>query len=345
MTVVVARTARSTQILRRAVALSVAALALLGGAACSAPESGPVATPATPADPSAAVPVAQPTGSSTVSTTGNGGAAGGPATLYYLTRDGGSQYVTSLRDGRVTRHAEVPNERYCVGNSVSVSPDGRRVAWVTGNDRGEGRLTVANLDGSGRKTLPQRVYCLGNHPAWAGDSGSMKVILVGSGTKGLLDLATGGFTAQTPEQFARDTVRSANGDFQAYRADDRIVVRDARGRLVREVRHGAETEEGGFTVTGVSDDGRYVAVGPQATDPSRIVSGWTLVDTATGRNASLPVEATRGHLSLFLGAGGAMVIRVHENGQPARIHEVSASGEVTSRPEPAALGRPIGHRA
>jgi hypothetical protein len=59
----------------------------------------------------------------------------------------------------------------------------------------------------------------------------------------------------------------------------------------------------------------------------------------------LAEDLARGHLSLFLGAGGAMVIRAHENGRPARIHEVSATGEVTSRPEPPALGNPFGHRA
>ncbi|MDT0527605.1 hypothetical protein RM555_01220 [Micromonospora sp. DSM 115977] len=327
--------ARGKQTLRRAVALSVAALVLLGGAACSAQEPEPEPG-AAPAGPPAAAPADRPTGSVSAA-----GALGGASTLYYLTREGGRQYVTALRNGTVTRHLNVPDGRYCVGDSVSVSPDGRRVAWVVGNDQGEGQLTVANLDGSGRKTLSQRVYCLGNHPAWAGDSASMKVILVGSGAKGLLDLGTGRFTAQQPEQFARDTVRSASGAFQAYGDDQRIVVRDARGRVVHEARHGAESETGGFTVTGVSDDGRYVAVGPRATDPSRGIGGRTLVDMTTGRGVPLPVEVSRGHFSFWLGAAGAMVVRVDESGGPARIHEVSGDGRVVTRTEPASLATPV----
>lgn len=345
----VAPTARR-RALRQAVTVSLAALAMVGLAACgtSTPTSkaaGASADTAAAPAPADTAPAAQPSSFPSAATV-NVGATTRPArkassgTLYYQVHQGGKTYVYSLRGATVTRHLAVPSDT-CAVNSLSVSPDGRRVAWVSGDDQNGGKLTVANLDGSHRKTLPQQVYCLGNFPAWT-DSRHMKVGLAPSGTAGLLDLASGRFTAQPGEQFQQGVIRSANGAYQAYRWEDRIVVRTAKGALVRQVWHGAETEQGLFTVTGVSDDGRYVAVGPEATDPSRIIAGWSVFDTVTGRNVPLAVKATRGHAGVYLGTDGAMVLRIHENGQPVRLCQVSGSGDAVCRPEPAQLGTHLG---
>lgn len=347
VTATLAATAR--RVLRQALALPLAALAACGttaptsgatGAAGTAPASTAAATTDT-APGMTAVPTTTTVGAGTV--TSDRPMSG---ILYYQARQGGTTYVYSLRGTAVIRHLAIPSD-VCASNSVSVSPDGKRVAWVSGDTQHGGMLTVADLDGSHPRTLSQRIHCLGNFPAWA-DSTHIKVSLAPSGTTGLLDLASGGFTAQSPEQFRLNVTRSANGAYQTYRDGDRIVIRTAEGALVRQVRHGAVTEEGGFTVTGVSDDGRYAAVGPEATDPSRIIAGWSVFDTVTGRDVPLAVKATRGHAEVYLGADGAMVLRIHETGQPVRLCQVSGSGKAACRQEPAQLGmslRVIGYRA
>jgi hypothetical protein len=47
----------------------------------------------------------------------------------------------------------------------------------------------------------------------------------------------------------------------------------------------------GFLLRGLSDDGRYVAIGPCSTDPSRNLGANYLFDTVTGKHVKLPLTA------------------------------------------------------
>lgn len=266
-------------------------------------------------------------------------------TVYYLMRQGEVETVYSLRDGRTTKHLSVPANS-CASNSLSLSPDGRLVAWIAGDNGNDyGDLTVASIDGARTRVIRKDVYCLGAFPAWSADSRQLWVILSSNGAKGTIDVDSQKFTPVPDDVFARYGAWSPNGAFQAYRDGNKIVVATSNGNVVRMTEHDAESPTGGFTVQGVSDDGRYVVVGQLGSDPSRVRTGATVVDVVTGDDVDLPVDAPKGGRAVFLLPGGAMLIRiVNESG--AVLHEVSATGAVTTVTEPAELARAqvLGHR-
>jgi hypothetical protein len=162
----------------------------------------------------------------------------------------------------------------CAFNSVSVSPDGRMIAWVnTGRERLDGDLFLGTLGGAPAKKVAAGIVCGGTGAVWAPDS---RALLVNKRTgnqvaDGRIDAATGVFTA------GKDPGRiwSPGGAFVARTDLDKgtITIAKADGSVVRTVTYKptwAECE--GWRAQTLSADGRYLSVGYAACDPSRLLS-------------------------------------------------------------------------
>jgi dipeptidyl aminopeptidase/acylaminoacyl peptidase len=85
--------------------------------------------------------------------------------VYRVSIDGGAPVALTNRDG--------PDE------SPVVSPDGQHIVWVGFDDKKLGyqnsRLSVMNLDGSGKRVLTTSLDRSVSNPAWSGDSRSIYV--------------------------------------------------------------------------------------------------------------------------------------------------------------------------
>nr|BFE65693.1 hypothetical protein GCM10020063_102190 [Dactylosporangium thailandense] len=191
----------------------------------------------------------------------------------------------------------------CESNSMTVSPDGKRVAWIGDADelKGTGSLFVEATDGSGKKTVDTGVLCFGAAAlVWKGGD-----LLAASkdGRQIAYDLAKGAATPiADPEQLQ---AASADGSWKASKFNDQRLVTNGQQSHVYSYQPPAADAErySGWAARGVSADGRYVAVGWLGTDPSRKWDTFAVVDTATSKAVALPVSGT----VLFAANGQALV--------------------------------------
>jgi hypothetical protein len=318
---------------RRSVALGLTLLVTSATVGCggSTPLPGGPG-PTTPAAPSAA-------------RTSAGSAA--PLTLdgtsFYFVRTDSSVQVLSLRGGTVTRLRQIASlpDDSCPANSVVVSPDGQWLAWVTGvRTLGDitGTLSVVRLDGTSLHTV-DNVICSFTESAWTANGLAVTQTVGQTTTDITVDPATG---AVRPRPAPTGEVRSANGAFRVRPngdVRDSFVVESAGGAVVRTVRGYSNDSAAfrlcGYTLQGVSDDGRYVTIGGCSTDPSRILGAQYLFDTRTNRHVPLPVKSPD---SITFAGGGVLV---HDGGGEAgggQLVYVSTSGTLmVATAEPADL--------
>lgn len=258
-------------------------------------------------------------------------------TSFYFVQTGDAVQVLSVRSGTLTRRRQIASaaDDSCPGNSVVVSPDGQWLAWVTGaHTLGDitGTLSVVRLSGSTVRTV-DNVVCSLNESDWTPD-GLQVVQSVNQASADLtVDPATG---ATRPRADPADEIHSANGAFRVRRdggARNSFVVESAGGAVVRTVRDYANGSAAyrrcGYTLHGISDDGRYVTIGGCSTDPSRVLGANLLYDTRTRRHVTLPV--TRPDSIAFVPGG----VLTHERG---RLVLASMTGRVMlSAAEPSNL--------
>jgi hypothetical protein len=260
-------------------------------------------------------------------------------TSFYFRTTGTQTQVYSMTKGKVTAHYRISTDSsdLCVGNSVIVSPDGRHLAWIVGTS-GTGRLTIATLDGASPRTL-DNVMCLLDDRQWSSDSQTLSV----SVDRGDLRQPTNinAVTGAVEPTAVRDgTMWSANRAFQAKRAGDHatFTVSTAAGSPVRTITNYTNDDGGiqrcGFLLRGLSNDGRYVAIGPCSTDPSRNLGANYLFDTVTGKHVKLPLTGVD-HIRFLPGD----TVLVHGGAAGARAFVLmSATGTVIARlSEPAEL--------
>src|SRR5262249_45543004 len=135
--------------------LAVISLVSLGAAGLGACDGNPAPTPPPSATPTlnTSVPSTTPQPSARTPTALDG-------TSFYFENDSSAHVVQvwSLNHGVATRRYAIPQAStdFCVTNSVIVSPNGQRLAWVTGTGEGggiAGTLSVADLDGHSLRTL------------------------------------------------------------------------------------------------------------------------------------------------------------------------------------------------
>lgn len=150
----------------------------------------------------------------------------------------------------------------CVANSITVSPDARRLAWVRGGDAtGMGTLVTADIDGSNQRTLATGVNCLGSTAlVWQG--GDRLLVRQRMGAFLLLDVAAGRPVDRDPG-LDRDHCWSPDGQWlAALSAGGPHVTGPDGNRTYQYTPPRAEAQRyNGWAARSVSMDGRYVAVG------------------------------------------------------------------------------------
>lgn len=296
------RTSRRIGI-QRAVTTSAAVLVMIAaatGTALAIRPDGQAPTPA-PAGPSATStwpPVeVTPTPSrsaTTDPTTEPGNSPAKPAVLagtrYYVGATIKVAEIHAVRGDSDKVTARIPLDKNgCVTNSMTISPDGKRLAWVKDGDVDgmNGTLVTSRIDGSRQRTVATGITCLGPRPlVWQG--GDLLMALAGNRSV-LMDMVEGKPHQGDPGQ-ETDRCWSADGKWLAAVGDNGkpFVTSGKGGRDYSYTPPKDGAEHDGWQARSVSMDGRYVAVGWKGTDPSRQDGSFAVVDTTTSKVVELP---------------------------------------------------------
>ncbi|WP_208810620.1 PD40 domain-containing protein [Micromonospora echinofusca] len=342
--------------IRRVVAISAAALVLLGAATGTAIvlRSGGTAAPQLPAGtPSVTAPVQPAPVPSTAdpSVPAGGGPSNLPGAPFGQLFYGQGPEMTDAERGRVyslrpgstpARLLELP--RMAALLNAAVSPDGRRIVWVDE----QAALWLADVDGTDRRKLRDGVdgQCWG--PTWAPDSDRLAVALVtptspGDYRTGVLDVGSGTFT-EVGKLKGCHPLWSADGRVLAFPDGDtgRVVVADPDGtgqRFIPDL--GGDARYDSFDVAGLSPDGTRIALlrrGPDVPsgDVARELAVNAVLDTRTGAEIGLPLGGHR-LLQAYFQSDGNLLARVRA-GTGNRLMLISPDGrKLAETAEPAAL--------
>jgi TolB protein len=226
-------------------------------------------------------------------------------TALYYRPTGGGYRVFSVTAGRVSEHHTVlaPANDPCVPNSLTVSPDGRYLAWVVrspnAGPENVGILTVSRLDGSQRREV-DRVVCRIDERNWTSHPGRLLIHSTQQDFDAVtVDPATGQAQPTTEDHI----VWSANRAFRVVREGEDVVVQDAAGRK----RHRVAFSGACIDVTAVSDDGQRVVLGECRPGFERALFGRSLLNAVTGSPVTLPA----GDVTVVgFVAGGNVLLRV-----------------------------------
>lgn len=308
------RTSRRLGI-QRAVATSAAAVVMLGAATGTAFALMPRNDGQAPMPADTPSITATPAPSSTPEPSATAEPANSPATSaslldgtrYYLESTSTRARIHAVRGSsdRVV-HEVVTRPGYgCEANTLTVSPDGKWVAWVQDSTAGDtsGALLASRIGQPGTTRLMDDVNCLGTRPlVWKG--GNLLMVHKKTREPVLIDVAANKpvdgdlgreSAAGRADDMAYSRSWSADGKWLAMSSEDesyRPFVSD--GKQTREYTYTPPKDEaahwGGWEARSVSMDGRYVSVGWQGTDPSRHDDSFAVVDTTAGKVVDLPVQ-------------------------------------------------------
>ncbi|BCJ71733.1 hypothetical protein CS0771_12770 [Catellatospora sp. IY07-71] len=234
----------------------------------------------------------------------------------------------------------------CSSNSVVVSPDGRHLAWVNGDENGTGgglvgNLIIADLAGGNPRQVEPNVICGGGRAlVWSADSASIHVRKMDDTAQGTVDAASGRYTAQPREQW-EEAVATALG-FRGTIGGGKLTVAKADGSDSRSISY---TDPNGMDaiVVGVSADGRYAAAGVGSGDPSRQLGVAAVLDMATGKRVKFSVGTVDW---VAFRPDGSMVVTVA--GKPNSLYYLDATLKVTAEvtvPDTLADAQPLWHVA
>ncbi|PWU52246.1 hypothetical protein DLJ46_03520 [Micromonospora globispora] len=318
------RTSRRLGI-QRAVATSAAAVVLLAAAAgttLAVRPNGQAPTPA-PAGPSITsspspvevTPIPEPSASGPTeptiqpSTSPAQPSSALAGTRYYLELADREAVIHAVRGDSDDVGARIPlAPDRCVANTITVSPDGKRLAWVQDTTDGmTGTLMTASTDGSGKRKLLTGVLCLGSNAlVWQG--GDRLMVQEGVVRSVLIDMVAGKPFDGDPGQ---ETNRcwSADGRWLAAVSEGKPYVADEN--QLHSYHYDPPKDQAwkwdGWRARSVSMDGRYVSIGWVGTDPSRRDDSFTVVDTITSKVVKLPVAGTV--KSIQFAADGTVLVR------------------------------------
>ena len=315
------RTSRRLGI-QRAVATSAAALVVLAAATGTALAIRPNSQAPAPAGPSVTVtaPPVEPsrtpstdpsrTSSADASTATGQAQSSLAGTRYYLQQTSTRSRIHEVRGTQDRVVHEVVHEAAsrCEANTVSISPDGKRVVWVQDStDNASGVLLIATVGDKGATTLAEGISCFGARPMrWKGDDQLM--VQRKNGQSVLYDVTANKQVVGDPGQ---ETKRcwSADGTWLAAESDGKPYVSDTTD--LRQYTYTPPQQEAakwdGWEARSVSTDGRYVAVGWIGTDPSRRDGSFAVVDTRTSKVVDLP--GTGEVRSILFSADGTVLLR------------------------------------
>ncbi|MBM0229112.1 MULTISPECIES: hypothetical protein [Micromonospora] len=293
--------------LRRAVALSAAALAMMAPSACGEGRNAPAASASASAAPSA-ITTAAPVSNSDASTAALTG------TRYYLGMTDREAVIHAVRGDADRVTARIPlGSGDCVRNTITISPYGERLAWVEGGvSQSAGTLVTSRVDGSQKRTVGRKVPfsgkadCLGSNPlVWNTND---LLMVQQNGHPVLIDVPD---NKPADGDAGNETLKwwSANGRRWAAVSEGRPYAATESGpNFYRYTPPKAEAaHHDGWRVRSVSMDGRYVAVGWMNTDPSRNDGSFAVVDTTTSKVVDLPGGGDI--RSIMFTADGKVIVR------------------------------------
>ncbi|GAB4056485.1 TolB family protein [Catellatospora paridis] len=233
--------------------------------------------------------------------------------------------VTSTENLRTITH---PADDACPENSVTVSPDGRQVAWVvTADDPSSlsGDLMIADVQGGAVQKRGTNVLCLGTRSlVWTPDSTRLYVSKLGNeATVGAVDAATGKFSPMEHDAW-KEAETLATGPFRGTVHDGRLTVTKADGTAPRSVAYRSEHDTD-VVVMAVSQDGRLATVSVGGSDPTRQLDVADVIDMTTGGPVEFPVgKVTR----LWFQADGSMVVAV--GGERGKLYRLDPDRQVVA---------------
>ncbi|SCG47633.1 hypothetical protein [Micromonospora halophytica] len=230
--------------------------------------------------------------------------------------------------------------------NVSVSPDGRRVAWV--DPVRAATLYVADVDGSRRRALARHVdaYCV--TPTWAPDSRRLLFReadpLGNPGRYGVLDTVGRGasVTWWDVEPQGCHALWSADGRTVAMNSATGVTLYSADGRRPRPVPHlSGPSPWRSAHVASLSPDGSRIALtrtrpDEQTGDVGRMLTANAVLRTRDGREVALPTGG-RELRQVFFRADGSTVVRVRAGGGHALLLVGRDGRKVSEVAEPAEL--------
>ena len=241
------------------------------------------------------------------------------------------------RGARVPRIAAVAN--------LTVSPDGRRLAWV--DDKAA--LYVANNDGSSPRKLLDSVdgQCWG--PVWSGDSAQLGVAVVTrtdgdyQDTKGVYDFGQDRFWEVRQVSGCHPLWSADNGTLvYADGSNGKVMITDTNLRTPSAIKGiGGPGQPYSFDLASIAPDGSKVALwlrspGQESGDVGRELRVNAVVRVTDGKRVDLPLDG-REMTQAFFQPDGGLVVRV-EDGDGYALVLISEDGEkVTEVAEPAAL--------
>ncbi|RAO08535.1 TolB family protein [Micromonospora noduli] len=356
------RTSRRLGI-QRAVATSAAALVLIAAAAGTAfairPDQSPTPLPAdTPSVTATPTPTPTPTPSTSAGDTPGAPPSGGTGTntpsvqfgkLFYGPASVTDAKMVNLRSWRPgdspVRLLALP-EPAALGNA-SISPDGRRVAWVDRDDSGESTLVVADADGSDRQEM--RSHVAGDcAPVWSPDGRHLLFVEAATATgepvrRGVLDTRSGKRTVTWwPGQ--------ARGCHALWSADGRSIAEAVYIGVTLYATDGTKKRTvPGFSIRGLrshdiaslSSDGSRIALllrkpNEDSGDIARELWANAVLDTRSGKQVALPLGG-RTLRQVYFQSDDSMVVRV-QSGSGYAVLLVDKDGrKVSETAEPASL--------
>ncbi|MEU7802929.1 hypothetical protein AB0J14_05525 [Micromonospora arborensis] len=361
------RTLRTSRRLgvQRAVATSAAALVLIAAATGTAfairPNQSPSPLPAnTPSVTATPTPTTSPSPTPSTSTSDapdspSGGS--GPNTptaeigkLFYGPAEVTGAENANLRSWRPgtnpVRLLALPD--LALKGNVSVSPDGRRVAWVD-SDGNSNNLFVANADGSDKRKVRSDVdpYCV--TAVWSPDGRQLLFRETkandagGPGRYGVLDVRSTAKTVRwwTTEPDACHALWSADGQTIAMNTNLGVTLYGTDGTTRRVVPGFSLDGWRSNDIASLSPDGSRIALlreksGGDAGDVARDLRVNVVLDTKTGQEIRLPLGG-RELRQVYFQTDGSMVVRV-QAGNGYAVLLVGEDGEkISETAEPAAL--------
>ncbi|MGW5670193.1 hypothetical protein [Micromonospora sp. NPDC003776] len=316
------RTSRRIGI-QRAVTTSVAALVLVAvatGTALAIRPNGQANLPApatsvtSSAPPVEVTPTPDPSASASASTSHSTPPAR-PAVLggtrYYLELTDSGARIHVVQTGRHEVNVVSLGKDNCIANSITISPDGKRLAWVQGGttDGMNGTLVTSRIDGTRRRTVATGIICLGPRPlVWQGGD----LLMANTGTRSVLMDMVAGKPHNGDPGLETDRCWSADGKWLASTDSDTGKHWVTGKGEVRQYTYTPPKDEAanhdGWQPRSVSVDGRYVAIGWNGTDPSRVDGSFAVVDVTTSKVVDLPGSGTVRSI-LFTRDGKAIVQR------------------------------------
>ncbi|MEU8128365.1 hypothetical protein AB0B68_14215 [Micromonospora sp. NPDC049049] len=361
------RTSRRLGI-QRAVATSAAALVLVAAAAGTAfairpdqsPPPLPADTPSVTASPSP-TPTPTPTPSGSAGDTPGAPPSGGSSTntpsvqfgkLFYGPASVAQVKTANLRSWRPgnspVRLGALP-EPFASVERVSISPDGRRVAWVQGDGEGSINLYTADVDGSGRQRMRTEVDQTCVHPVWSPDGRHLLFgewnEAEGPGRYGVLDTGSANRTVRwwASELAGCNPRWSSDGATIAMNTHDGVVLLDSSGNRKHDM---PVLDPSDFLASGdvmsLSPHGDRIALnrrdsGSRNQEAGVLTSGVVVVRaTQTGKEIRLPLGGRKPQ-QVYFQTDGSMVVRVKTSNGYAVLLVDEDGRKISETAEPASL--------